>query len=584
MSGLQASPPSRIQRSKRKSSEDRPRRNGISMGAFLPLLLAVALVFYVLGFIQSIQSLPDIGEASEFTHLNPILGRAVLNYHKHKIAKQQKIIPDNNNLSQDKNNVPLDAGNLRGNVIDTVVVSPPKQSGPLVPEAKWPVSVRDESEDTYETIVHPGDNTTPMKVPRFWSPPLMKPSDKEVMSKDTASKVGSFDTTKGKLKGSPESKTIFIAIASYRDFECRETVDSIFKRARHPERVRVAVVDQLDTKAGDLPCHTPNEPCENAPDQMACLYKSQIDVYEMDSRLAIGPVFARHIGHRLYRGEYYAMQIDAHVTFVTDWDLDVVEQIEATNNDMAVLSTYLTDVVGSIDPVTFKSLRKTRPIMCNTDYEGGVQGAHLRHLSQPERRPPILDMPQMQPYWAAGWSFSRGHFVVNVPYDLYQPMIFQGEESSIGIRAFTYGYDHYAPQRSICFHTYAHGENEAKRNKVPRFWQNANHYAGTGKKAMKRLLGIIGMLPELDPSTWDHRDEDIYGCGSVRPKEVFFKTFGIDVHRKKVEHHLCSFVQGGNMHKQFQPKLRLDGMGIDYSKIDFQFKDPHPELEQEMLE
>ena len=34
--------------------------------------------------------------------------------------------------------------------------------------------------------------------------------------------------------------------------------------------------------------------------------------------------------------------------------------------------------------------------------------------------------------WAAGYSFSRGHFVVNVPYDPYQPMIFQGEEMSIG--------------------------------------------------------------------------------------------------------------------------------------------------------
>jgi hypothetical protein len=32
--------------------------------------------------------------------------------------------------------------------------------------------------------------------------------------------------------------------------------------------------------------------------------------------------------------------------------------------------------------------------------------------------------PQLQPYWAAGYSFSRGHFVVNVPYDFYQPVSF----------------------------------------------------------------------------------------------------------------------------------------------------------------
>ena len=27
--------------------------------------------------------------------------------------------------------------------------------------------------------------------------------------------------------------------------------------------------------------------------------------------------------------------------------------------------------------------------------------------------------------WGAGFSFSRGHFVVNVPYDQYLPLIFQ---------------------------------------------------------------------------------------------------------------------------------------------------------------
>jgi hypothetical protein len=115
--------------------------------------------------------------------------------------------------------------------------------------------------------------------------------------------------------------------------------------------------------------------------------------------------------------------------------------------------------------------------MCNTDYEGGPQGTHLRHMSQPEQEPPgDLTMPQLEPWWAAGFSFSRGHFVVNVPYDFYQPMIFQGEEMSIGIRGFTIGYDYYAPQRSVCFHHYA-ALNQNRAN-VPHFWENNKKYAG----------------------------------------------------------------------------------------------------------
>lgn len=159
------------------------------------------------------------------------------------------------------------------------------------------------------------------------------------------------------------------------------------------------------------------------------------------------------------------MQSDAHVTFTKGWDDDIIDQIEATGDELAVLSTYLTDIVGSIDPKTGLSQRHTRPIMCNTQYEGGVQGKHLRHLSQPEGMPDIHGMPQLQPYWAAGYSFSRGHFVAAVPYDMYQPMIFQGEEMSIGLRAFTIGYDFFAPEKSVCFHSYAKGENSAARNK-----------------------------------------------------------------------------------------------------------------------
>jgi len=34
-------------------------------------------------------------------------------------------------------------------------------------------------------------------------------------------------------------------------------------------------------------------------------------------------------------------------------------------------------------------------------------------------------MPMLQPFWAAGFAFSRGHFVLRVPYDPYLPMLFQ---------------------------------------------------------------------------------------------------------------------------------------------------------------
>lgn len=96
---------------------------------------------------------------------------------------------------------------------------------------------------------------------------------------------------------------------------------------------------------------------------------------------------------------------------------------------------------------------------------------------------------------------------------------------------------------------------------------------------MSRLLGIVHMNPEVDPSSWDHTEEDKYGLGGVRTPEKFYKLFGIDVVKKTTQGHLCQFVHehGGKMHKQFTPHLRSDGMGVDYTNIDFAWVDPNPE-------
>lgn len=162
---------------------------------------------------------------------------------------------------------------------------------------------------------------------------------------------------------------------------------------------------------------------------------------------------------------------------------------------------------------------------------------------------------------------------MQVPYDQYLPMVFQGEEISIGLRGFTYGYDYYTNERAICFHMYAVKENKKKRNKVSTFWENAPTYRGAGKAAMQRLNGIIGIIP---PGVkYFNREEKRYGLGKLRTTEKFYKTFGIHTDTQTVEHHLCRFV-GKPMMRQFLPYLRPNGMGIDYSKIDFEFVDPVP--------
>lgn len=205
-----------------------------------------------------------------------------------------------------------------------VAPSPPAH----IPPSIWPVSTRNDTE--FDTILHPGDGKTKMKVPKFWSPPVHGGGR---MDRTTALSMGScIDGSKVGNGDCPlHQRTIFVAIASYRDFQCRQTVESIFSRASHPERIRVAVVDQV--AAGDPICNEPQHgDCTENPEQALCKYQSQVDVYTMEAALSIGPVFARHIGYRQYRGEYYATQSDAHVSYTQGWDEDIIQQWMATNN------------------------------------------------------------------------------------------------------------------------------------------------------------------------------------------------------------------------------------------------------------
>jgi len=119
----------------------------------------------------------------------------------------------------------------------------------------------------------------------------------------------------------------------------------------------------------------------------------------------------------------------------------------------------------------------------------------------------------------------------------------------------------YAPHTSVIFHEYA--VNSARRRGVHSFWENRG--AGDPSAAMRRMVAVIKMAPDLDPKTYDHKDEAKYGLGTVRRVEEFYRLMGLDVRKKQVVPELCKWVKSGAMHRAFAPALRPDGKGIDFS-------------------
>lgn len=215
-----------------------------------------------------------------------------------------------------------------------------------------------------------------MKVPKFWDPPTLAryggirkylgDYGSRLMTPAEAKSIGSVITKQTNVDGTHEElETILVLFASFRDWMCPHSVELMFERAVHPERIRVAIVDQI--LEDDVPCSEPLEPCSAKPDQALCKYSDHVEAMSMNASLSTGPIFARHLGYRMYRGEAFVLQSDAHVQFAAGWDSDIIDQWKSTGNEMTVLTSYVSGVQDHIDEETGERLTHTRPIMCESD-------------------------------------------------------------------------------------------------------------------------------------------------------------------------------------------------------------------------
>jgi len=371
-----------------------------------------------------------------------------------------------------------------------------------------------------------------------WKPPADKDLDA----------VGSF------VDGQP---TIFISIAAYRDPMCHTTIKNALEWAKYPSRLVFGVVEQ--NAEGDLPCTHTRRPCEDDPEQMLCKYGDNIRIDAVPAQQARGPTFGRHRADRMYNGEYFALQIDAHMYFVKDWDMQCIHQFEAAANDYAILSTYPSEAKGNVHHG--KSSVRSTPGICKSSFLGD---GLIRHGAAGEFFPDASvvgngDQPILQPWWAAGLSFSRGHKIVRVPNDCCTPMTFNGEEFSMAMRHWTNGYDHYTFRRTVCLHPYA------RPKRPPLFWENGNRFPADADRSARRLRVMFGMdPPSID--NYDKTDIEKYGMGKKRPIAKFLKVFGISYQKKKVRNH-CKGVQNCQMHKALSKYIRADMKGIDYEKV-----------------
>lgn len=110
---------------------------------------------------------------------------------------------------------------------------------------------------------------------------------------------------------------IFVAIAAYRDPEVHATLDDLFARAAHPERVRVGVCWQ---GAAPFPSRD----------------GVRVAVYAPEESRGVG--WARLRAEGLHQGEPWALQIDAHTRLADGWDETLLALMARCPSPRAVLT------------------------------------------------------------------------------------------------------------------------------------------------------------------------------------------------------------------------------------------------------
>lgn len=300
-----------------------------------------------------------------------------------------------------------------------------------------------------------------------------------------------------KTKKSTEDSKIFIQIAAYRDPQLLLTIKDCLDKAKYPENLVFSIAWQ----------HSPD-------DEWDTLYEYQDDprfkIIDVDYRDARGPCWARNLLQQQYDGEKYTLQLDSHHRFIENWDeecITIFHKLVKKGHPKPLLTSYQ----SSFDPDDDPNGRIHVPWKMNFDRfipEGTIffLPASIDNYLE-------LDEPIPARFYSAHFAFTWGQFVKEVPHD--PEFYFHGEETSIAVRAFTWGYDLFHPHKVIAWHEYTRNGKKKQWDDDPK-WVEKNRYA---HKRNRQLFGMDG--------DGIFHDLGIYGFGKERTLQDYERYAGV---------------------------------------------------------
>jgi len=365
--------------------------------------------------------------------------------------------------------------------------------------------------------------------------------------------------------------SIFLSLAAYREHLLADTLKFAFDNAKHPDKLFVGAVVQNcfgkvlpdgSVDPSGKPCRTgvqvvgtnangkPITKVSDAPIDKNGIedfcndkkYKKYCEAGQIRSLYiheteSLGPAMARYHASKLWGGETYFVQTDSHLQFAVHWDEKYRDELKATRNfPKSVLSSYPPGFQEG-SGTTVRESPGARLCYCETRVEDPnpiirINTGVSYHGGEPR--------PTQIPYIAAGFFFATAEFLVDIPFDPFMPWCFMGEEIALSSRAWTHGWDIYAPRKNLIAHQYRPG-----RMGLPKFWESVGRrYGRPGLNTrlqgsvIKRIKHMVGYpdasLEKIKQARIEFVLENLemYGMGNERTYEDYMKFAGISVDRQ----------------------------------------------------
>lgn len=339
------------------------------------------------------------------------------------------------------------------------------------------------------------------------------------------------------------TSSIFVQIASYRDPELIPTLRDLIANAAFPERLRIVVCWQ----------HGPDEeigkflnqgflgwqlqPASPFSHHVFEYGRARVELIDVPHEQSQGACWARNQIQQRYQDETYTLQLDSHHRFVTHWDTQVIDMLEALRARSAkpVLTAYLPFYTPDQDPPFVRHEAPPLGMRFETFTPGGP--IFFRSYRIPNWQELTEGVPAR--FYSGHFTFADGSFSREVQHD--PEYFFHGEEISIAVRAFTHGYDLYHPHRCLAWHEYSrkgrvkiwddHSKSAREEGRVSLSWSERDD------RSLARNRALFGMEPKAkDRDLLDNDPHDSpYGFGTARTLADYELYAGISFRDRAVQ-------------------------------------------------